>query len=194
MKLLFLAAWAAILLEGRDGVPQNLHRAFALASYGVRHGCLHCVGVLARCFLGGFGCKESITVAEYLAQKSAAAGSRYGYFVLGYLAYDRGHHDLAQKHWQKAADLGLAVAQVNLAKLFIDQSRLMERSMANERSNPSERAFLQLIVLKKKALNLFVEACQKGHPSAWGEIGRMCNEFGDFAPGCSMWSFLTQRN
>ena len=192
MYLLFLAAWATILLEGRYGVPKNPHRAFALANLGVRHGCLHCTGVLARCFLGGFGCEESLVVAKYLAKKSA--GNSYSDFVLGYLAYDGGHHDLAQKHWQNAADHGLAVAQVNLAKLFIDQSRLMERSMANERSNPSERAFLQLIVLKKKALNLFVEACQKGHPSAWGEIGRMCNEFGDFAPGCSTLSFLTQRN
>jgi TPR repeat protein len=187
MLLLFPAVLATIFLEGRYGVSQNLHRAFALASLGVRHGCLHCTGVLARCFLGGFGCEESKVVAEYLAQKSAATDSRYGHFVLGYLAYDRGHHDLAQKHWQKAASLGLAVAQVNLAKMLIEQSRQMEHDMRQTRYMPARHAFLELVILKKKAFDLLIEACQKGHPIAWNELGMMCNEgLRELATGCSM--------
>jgi hypothetical protein len=47
---------ATDLLEGR-GVPTNYERAFALASSGANYGCHHCEGVLARCFLTGYGCQ-----------------------------------------------------------------------------------------------------------------------------------------
>lgn len=120
-------------------------------------------------FLGGFGCEQSILVAKYLAEKSA--GNRYGHFVLGYLAYDRGHHDLAQKHWQKAAYLGLVVAQVNLATLYLREAHAIKFEIRHEQG--SERAVLDALILEADAFELFIEACQKGHPKAWQELGMM---------------------
>jgi len=166
-----LAEQATFFLEGRRGVPKNPRIAFALASFGVRRGCPHCKGVLARCFLGGIGCDESIVVAKYLAEKSAAAGSRYGHFVLGYLAYDRGHHDLAKNNWKKAAELGLAVAQVNLGMLFLNESHALRRTIEDDQG--SERAALDALILEADAFDLFIEACKKGHPKAWQELGVM---------------------
>lgn len=189
MFLLFLAAWATILLEGRFGVSKNHKRAFALASFGAENGCPHCKGVLARCYLGGFGCPENLDEAEKLAKESAAAGSHCGDFVLGYLAYERGNHDLAKMHWQKAAALGLAVAQVNLAKLLILQCLGIENHMRQTLAKPIEHTFLELVILKKKAFDLLFEACQKGHPMAWHELGTLCDEgLRELAPGCSMLS------
>jgi TPR repeat protein len=189
------AALAAILLEGRRGVPKNPNKAFALASFGASHGCPHCIGVKARCRLGGFGCPENLAEAERLAKESATAGSRYGYFVLGYLAHDKGHDDLAQEYWQKAADLGLAVAQVNLAKLLNIKCLRMENHMRQTLCMPIESSFLELVILKKKAFDLLVEACQKGHPIAWEELGTMCNDgLRELAPGCFRLSHMAQRN
>jgi TPR repeat protein len=178
---------ATILIEGRSGVPKNPHKAFALARFGAENGCSHCEGVLARCYLGGYGCKEDPVEAEKLATASAAAGSHYVDFVLGYLAYERGNHDLAKMHWQKAADRGLAVAMVNLAKMLIEQSRRMEHDMRQTICMPTRHAFLELVILKKKAFDLLVEACQKGHPMAWHELGTLCDEgLRELAPGCSI--------
>lgn len=166
-----LSSFATLFTEGRVDVPKNSRIAFALASLGVRHGCPHCKGVLARCFLGGIGCDESIVVAKYLAEKSASAGSRYGHFVLGYLAYDIGHIELAKYHWQIAADLGLAVAQVNLGMLFLNESHALRLTIEDDQG--SERAALDSLILEADAFDLFIEACKKGHPKAWQELGVM---------------------
>jgi TPR repeat protein len=171
MFLLFLAAWATILLEGRIGVPKNPHKAFDLARFGAENGCPHCTGVLARCHLGGDGCQEDLDEAKKLAKESAAAGSHYGDFVLGYLAYDRGHHDLAKRHWQKAASLGLAVAMVNLATMYLRETQEIKFDL--RRGLGSERATLDVIFLEADAFELLNDACQKGHPKAWQELGVM---------------------
>lgn len=180
---------ATILIEGRSGVPKNPHKAFALARFGAENGCHHSEGVLARCYLGGYGCQENLVEAEKLATASAAAGSRYGYFVLGYLAYDKDDYTSAKMHWQKAAELGLAVAQVNLAKLLIIQCLCLESQMRKTLAMPIEHTFLELVMLKKKTFDLLIEACQKGHPMAWHELGTLCGEgLRELAPGCSMLS------
>jgi len=106
-----------------------------------------------------------------LAKESASAGSRYGHFVLGYLAYDRGHDDLAKMHWLKAAELGLAVAQVNLAELYLLEAQLIKYYV--RLGLGSERAILDVFFLEKDAFDLLIEACLKGHPNAWEKLGSM---------------------
>jgi TPR repeat protein len=171
MFLPFHAAWATIRLEGRDGVPKNYREAFAIASFGASHECPHNKGVLSRCYLAGMGCPEDLVKAEMLAKESAAAGSCYGYSVIGYFAYDRGHNDLAKVHWQKAADLGLAAAQVNLATLYLREAQVIKFEIRHGQG--SERAALDALILEADAFELLIEACQEGHPKAWQELGVM---------------------
>ncbi len=53
-----LKAWLHI--AGRKGVfAKDVSRAFKLAEVGARLGCHHCQGVLAYCYLKGFGCEKN---------------------------------------------------------------------------------------------------------------------------------------
>jgi TPR repeat protein len=171
MKRDFISSLATIFLEGREGVPKNPQKAFVLATLGVRHGYPHALGVLARFFLGGYGCEENLLIAEFLAKKSAAAGSHHGYFVLGYLSYERNNYELAKKHWQKASELGLAVAQVNLATLYLGYALSIKFDIRHGKG--SERSALDVLFLEEDAFDLLIDACQKGHPKAWQELGVM---------------------
>jgi len=166
-----LAGQATLLIEGRTDIPKNFARAFSLACLGVRRGCIHCLGVLARCYYGGFGCHVDELLAEFLAKKSASAGSRYGYFVLGNLAYKNNHLYLAKMYWQNAANLGLAVAQVNLAKLYLNEAEAIKCERI--RGNVSERASLDILFLEEDAIELLFTASTSGHPIAWQELGLM---------------------
>jgi TPR repeat protein len=76
-------AW--ILTDGRQGVPKNCQRAFQLVEQGARLKCSHCLGGLARCLAGGFGCAKDPERCLQLARESAAAGSRYGQYMVGWL-------------------------------------------------------------------------------------------------------------
>ena len=172
--MLFLSSLATLYTEGSVDVPKNRRIAFSLASFGVRRRCPHCIGVLARCFLAGYGCQENLKVAKYLAKKSAATGSCCGYFVLGYLAYEQMHLYLAKKYWQKAAYQGMAAAQVNLGSLLVKESLELRKAIASdEEETCSELIVLEIVWLEREALQLFSDASQKGHPIGWQELGLM---------------------
>ena len=80
---LALKAW--LLLFGREGVAKDGKRGFGLAEEGVRLGCHHCQGVVARCYLDGCGCEADEARSLELARESSGKGSRYGQCVLGEL-------------------------------------------------------------------------------------------------------------
>lgn len=169
--LLLYASRATVLLEGREGVPKNLKRAYALASIGAEFGCPHCKGVLARCFLAGYGCQLDLALAESLAQESADAGSRYGLYVLGWLAYEKGRVVAAKTYWQKAADMGMAVAQFNLASLLVRVRQSLRPLLQKQKNEEDWLELCKLIQqLDEESFLLYLEASKTGYPSAWQEL------------------------
>jgi TPR repeat protein len=101
---------ADMLLHGRDGVASDHKRAFALVWEGERLGCHHCQGVMAHCYLFGFGCgKYNAEWSLALARESAAKGSRYGQVTLGKL-YRAGEGGVAQDYAAALAQYRLAAA------------------------------------------------------------------------------------
>ena len=75
-----LKAW--MLLECREGVAQDHNAAFELVEEGAHLGCHHCQGVVARCYLYGYGCVRDDARSLELARESSGKGSRYGQYVL----------------------------------------------------------------------------------------------------------------
>jgi len=103
-----LKAW--MLLNGREGVVVNINEAFNLVEEGVRLGCHHCQGVMALCYLQGYGIQPDEARSMELARKSSELGSRYGQYMLGYL-YQYGYGGVAQDDAQAVALYRLAAAQ-----------------------------------------------------------------------------------
>jgi TPR repeat protein len=98
----------------------------------------------------------------------------------------------AKVYWQKAADLWLSVAQINLARLHVEESRHLEMAIRKNGDMPVKQTFLEIILLKQQAFNLLILACQKDHPGAWKELGTLCDEgLSGLAPGCFI---LSSRN
>ena len=149
----FVAFWATLLLEGREGVPIHYEKAYRLAEIGDKKGCSACSGVLARCLYNGKGCAQDKTLALQLAHKSAASGSHFGYFMVGWKNYDDGDYANAFQMWQIAADLELATAQVNLGFMF-----------ANGEGVPKD---------ERKAFQLYQMAADKKHPEGYLNLSRM---------------------
>jgi len=168
---LLLYAWrATVLLDS----SKNLERAFALASFGAEFGCPHCNGVLARCFFAGYGCQQDLAKAKRLAQESADDDSRYGLYVLGYLAYEKGRLVAAKTYWQKAADMGLTVAQFNLASLLVHVRQNLRPLLERQQNEEDYIELCRLILqLDEEAFLLYLEASKKGYPLAWQELGAM---------------------
>ncbi len=54
------ALMARMLKDGREGVAQDRNRAFELVEEGARLGCHHCQGVMAECYLCGYGCVRDV--------------------------------------------------------------------------------------------------------------------------------------
>jgi hypothetical protein len=77
------AMLSRMLIDGRQGVPEDRHRAFALASAGASMGCMHSKGVLANCYGEGYGVSADRAKCFMLGRDSAAVGSSHGHFVLG---------------------------------------------------------------------------------------------------------------
>lgn len=103
-----LKAW--LLLDGKEGVAEDHSEAFELVKKGVRLGCHHCQGVMARCYWGGYGIRPDAARSLELARKSSESGSRYGQYVLGAL-YRFGEGGIAQDYAQALALYRLAAVR-----------------------------------------------------------------------------------
>jgi len=103
-----LKAW--LLIHGREGVAVDMRRGFELAEEGARLGCHHCQGVVALCYMYGFGCEEDEALSLELARESSGRGSRYGQHTLGRLLH-QGAGGLARDDAQAVAFYRLAAAQ-----------------------------------------------------------------------------------
>jgi len=120
---LALKAW--LLIDGREGVAKDRKKGFELAEEGARLGCHHCQGVLAYCYLYGFGCKSDAARSLELARESSGRGSRYGQLTLGWLhRWGRGGvaWDVAQAvaFYRLAAVQGLDAAQCILGDMYFN--------------------------------------------------------------------------
>jgi hypothetical protein len=72
------ALMAYMMLDGREGVAQDEIGAFGLLEEGARWGRLHCLGVMAECYMRGQGCEADEARSLELARESSGKGSRYG--------------------------------------------------------------------------------------------------------------------
>jgi len=79
---------AELLIAGRQGVRRDESRAFKLAAAGAQIGCMHCIGVLARCYISGFGVPKDAAKGFELGIESAEAGSITGLFAVGLCYYN----------------------------------------------------------------------------------------------------------
>jgi TPR repeat protein len=108
-----LKAW--LLIHGREGFANDLKRGFELAKEGVRLGCHHCQGVMAKCYFWGNGCRINHARSLELARESSGRGSRYGQYALGlhthHEKYGKSRQLLAQNDAQAAALYRLAAVQ-----------------------------------------------------------------------------------
>jgi TPR repeat protein len=114
-----------MLMDGRPGVAMDRKGAFELAAAGAALGCAHSKGVLACCFIAGFGVAADEARGLALGRESAAAGSCFGQFVVG-VCYYRGWGGVAEddakavRLYRLAAAQGLAAAQTCLGVMFED--------------------------------------------------------------------------
>jgi len=108
-----LLAWW--LIDGRVGVAMNEKRALELAEEGVRLGCHHCLGVLARLTIEPSHPVLLVNRAAMpLARDSADKGSRYGLFCVGlynYRARNGRTYEDSVDFFQQAAAMLLDSAQ-----------------------------------------------------------------------------------
>lgn len=97
-------------------------RAFLLAEAGAALGCAHSKGVLARCYVSGYGTGERTQKGHELALESASAGSCMGQFVLGqwfaWISRDERDRSVALVWYRLAAEQGHASAQLTLGTLL----------------------------------------------------------------------------
>lgn len=103
-------AWT--LLTGRLGVPKKAKTAFKLVEK-----CCECPdsqGVLALCLYRGQGVAVDKMRGVPLARQSAAAGSRYGQFVLGCYYHDEKDGAAAAANYKLSAEQGLDAAYYEL--------------------------------------------------------------------------------
>jgi len=105
-----LALKASLLIDGREGVAMDHKRAFELVEEGTRLGCCHCQGVMATCYLNGFGCSKDGVRSLALARASAGEGSKYGQRTLGHL-YQMGAGGVPQDYAAAVVQYRLAAAQ-----------------------------------------------------------------------------------
>ena len=148
-------AWLSI--NGRKGVIANERTAFMLAEEGSRLGCKDSKGVLAFCYLYGYGCPTSFERSRLLANDSSDSGSMYGQFVLGKLYHSEAARLLGRNYseaiglYRLSAAQGLDEAQNTLG--YMHQSGIFVSL-----SYTTARQWFQL-------------AADQGHPSALYSIG-----------------------
>ena len=103
-----LKAW--MLSAARGGVAHDSNRAFKLAEEGARLGCHHCQGVMAECYMYGYGIRPDEAQSLELARESSGKGSRYGQHVLGCF-YEFGVGGVAQDDVKAVGLYRLAAVQ-----------------------------------------------------------------------------------
>ena len=145
------ALMAHMLIDGREGVAKDWNGAFALAEEGARLGCHHCQGVMARCYMGGYGCVRDAARSLELARESSEKGSRYGQNTLG-LLYKYCLGGVAQDYAQAVALYRLAAAQ------NLDDAQFSLGLMYYSRLGVAQD--------HDEALRLFRLAAAQGHPTA----------------------------
>ena len=155
-----LKAW--MLLEGREGVAEDWNGAFELVEEGARLGCHHCQGVMAWCYLWGYGCVTDDARSLELARESSGKGSRYGQCVLGVL-YECGVGGVARDYAQALALYRLAAAQ------NFDGAQLSLGCVYNNGDGVAQDF--------AEALRLFQLAAAQGHPEALYRVAD-CHENG----------------
>ena len=162
------ALMAQMMIQGREGVAKDQNRAFQLAEEGARLGCHHCQGVLAGCYLGGYGCARDYAQSLELARKSSGSGlgSRYGQHVLGVM-YKYGVGGVAQDHIQALSLLRLAAAQN-----FDEAQNSLGWMCANGSGVARDHA---------EALRLYQLAVAQGHPEALFRVASF-HEYGHGVP------------
>jgi len=142
---------ADMLMLGRKGVPKDHTRGFVLAEEGVRLGCQHCQGVMARCFFFGQGCSKDAARSLALARESAARGSKHGQRLLGFF-YQKGLAGVVQDGTKAISMYQLAAAQ-NYDEAQNDLGFVNENGIG-------------LVVDYAAALRWFKLAANQGHPTA----------------------------
>jgi TPR repeat protein len=145
------ALMAHMLIDGREGVAKDCNGAFELVEEGARLCCHHCQGVMARCYLGGYGCVRDAARSLELARESSRKGSRFGQYTLGEL-YRQGEGGVAQDHAQAVALYRLAAAQ------NLDDAQFSLGLMYYSRLGVAQD--------HDEALRLFQLAAAQGHPTA----------------------------
>jgi TPR repeat protein len=146
-----LALLAQMMIHGREGVAKDRNRAFKLVEEGARLGCHHCQGVLACCYLGGYGIQRDAERSLELARESSGRGSRYGQFVLGgFYQYGIGGvaYDFAQ---------ALALYRLAAAQNFDEAQFILGWIYANGKGVARDHA---------EAMRLYQLAVAQGHPEA----------------------------
>lgn len=117
-----LARMAWLLIEGREGLPEDSDRAFEYAEAGYNYGCHHCEGVLAYCYTTGMGVLANDAYSLQLARNSSTNGSGYGHLTLGMLFWaglgvDAQDYDQALDLFLLAAEQGLDQGQHRLGDM-----------------------------------------------------------------------------
>ena len=165
-----LKAW--MMLEGREGVAKDRNVAFELVKEGARLGCHHCQGVLAVCYLYGYGCVRDYAQSLELARKSSGLGSRYGQLTLGRL-YNLGLGGVAEDYAQALAFYRLAAAQT------LDEAQFTLGLMKEEGHGVDEDEY------EDEALRLCQLAAAQGLPAALIYVAA-CYEVGRRIPKSKM--------
>ena len=154
-----LKAW--LLLDGREGVAEDYNGAFELVEEGARLGCHHCQGVMAWCYMWGYGCEEDEERSLELARESSGKGSRYGQHVLGQF-YEYGFGGVAQDGAQALALHRLAAAQ------NLDEAQFSLGHMYYHGIGVAEDL--------AEALRLYQLAAAQGHPDALSDVAEIYYE------------------
>jgi len=128
------AGLADMLIDGKEGVAADQKRAFKLVEEGARLGCHHCQGVMARCYLYGYGCAKDAARLLALARASEGKSSKYGQYVLGDL-YRLGAGGVAQDYAAAVAHYRLAAAQeYDIAQHYLGYMYGMGYGVAQDRA------------------------------------------------------------
>jgi len=191
-----LAELSWLQLHGRQGVPLEPQSGYDAAVQACRLGCPHGSGVIAYCLVRGIGCRRSRERAVELARASAAAGSRYGQFVMGWMhrygcgVFVRRHNAQALAYFRLAAQQGLDLAQCSLGDMHADghcvaldlAEAMRWWQLAGAQRHPNscyiigwyyERGFAGVAADRAEAIRWYSLALAGGHTAAANQLMRL---------------------